>query len=115
MSAQEPPIPPAVAAEGATGSRDRSVDYHDRHSAASVRSVLKPRGFRAGVGLGNIARRTLGIFLLLVTVVLWTSSNFLASVSLHLYSYTHAPLSLLTSAVYICRQHLLKALLRHLY
>ncbi|KAH8801567.1 hypothetical protein F5884DRAFT_713084 [Xylogone sp. PMI_703] len=40
---------------------------------------MEPRGFRAGVGLGNVARRTLGIFLLLVTVFLWTSSNFLSS------------------------------------
>jgi len=36
-------------------------------------------GFRAGIGLGGIARRSLGIFLLLMTVVLWTGSNFLAS------------------------------------
>ncbi|PMD58881.1 uncharacterized protein K444DRAFT_531113 [Hyaloscypha bicolor E] len=46
---------------------------------SSSRSALKPRGFRAGVGLQNVARRTLGILLLLVTVFLWTSSNFLAS------------------------------------
>ncbi|PQE21807.1 vacuolar membrane protein [Rutstroemia sp. NJR-2017a BVV2] len=36
-------------------------------------------GFRAGMGLENVARRTLGMFLLGVTVMLWTSSNFLAS------------------------------------
>lgn len=34
---------------------------------------------RNGVGMG-LARRTLGICLLLVVVVLWTASNFLASV-----------------------------------
>ncbi|KAH8599842.1 hypothetical protein B0O99DRAFT_475727, partial [Bisporella sp. PMI_857] len=39
----------------------------------------KSKGFKAGLGLHNIARRTLGIFLLLVTVFLWTASNFLAS------------------------------------
>ncbi|KAK1717859.1 hypothetical protein BDP67DRAFT_487217 [Colletotrichum lupini] len=33
------------------------------------------------MGLGGVARRTLGISLLLVTVLLWTISNFLASVS----------------------------------
>lgn len=38
-------------------------------------------GFRATLGLGGVARRTLGILLLLVTVFLWTASNFLASVS----------------------------------
>jgi hypothetical protein len=31
-------------------------------------------------GVARVARRTLGILLLLVTVVLWTGSNFLASV-----------------------------------
>lgn len=41
----------------------------------------KHQGFRADVGLQNIARRTLGIILLLITVILWTTSNFLASVS----------------------------------
>jgi hypothetical protein len=30
---------------------------------------------------GGMARKTLGILLLLVTVVLWTASSFLASVS----------------------------------
>ena len=32
---------------------------------------------------GAFARRTLGLILLLITVLLWTGSNFLASVSLH--------------------------------
>lgn len=41
----------------------------------------KNMGFRAGMGLENVARRTLGMVLLGVTVMLWTSSNFLASVS----------------------------------
>lgn len=44
----------------------------------------KNMGFRAGVGLENVARRTLGMVLLGVTVLLWTSSNFLASVSIFL-------------------------------
>lgn len=37
-------------------------------------------GLRARMGLSGVARRTLGISLLLVTVFLWTTSNFLASV-----------------------------------
>lgn len=83
MSAQEPPVPPAVAGD-VLSSRDRSVDLHrmqshDRQSLASTAAGKKTQGFRAGVGLGNVARRTLGIFLLLVTVGLWTSSNFLTS------------------------------------
>jgi hypothetical protein len=44
-------------------------------------SKANNKGFRAGMGLENVARRTLGMFLLGVTVMLWTSSNFLASVS----------------------------------
>ena len=50
-------------------------------SDAAVVSALPARGgFRAKMGLGVFARRTLGIILLLVTVSLWTLSNFLASV-----------------------------------
>lgn len=54
--------------------------------ASSVRdrslspSPVPKKGFRTSIGLGGVARRTLGICLLLVTVFLWTSSNFLASV-----------------------------------
>ncbi|QUC22621.1 uncharacterized protein UV8b_06862 [Ustilaginoidea virens] len=40
---------------------------------------VKQTGFWASMGLGGVARRTLGICLLLVTVFLWTLSNFLAS------------------------------------
>ncbi|ODA79849.1 hypothetical protein RJ55_05446 [Drechmeria coniospora] len=53
--------------------------------AASIGSLLPPRsmaekrGFRDSIGLGGVGRRTLGICLLLVTVFLWTLSNFLAS------------------------------------
>lgn len=79
MSAQQPPVPPMVADEF-TGT-GRLSDHHARLSRSSSLSTLKPpKGFRAGVGLKNVARRTLGIVLLLVTVFLWTASNFLASV-----------------------------------
>lgn len=37
-------------------------------------------GFRDKLGLSGIGRRTLGISFLLITVFLWTLSNFLASV-----------------------------------
>ena len=76
MSAQQAPLPPMVAEEFA----GRLSEHYERPSMSSSRSALKPQGFRAGVGLENVARRTLGIFLLLVTVFLWTASNFLASV-----------------------------------
>jgi solute carrier family 35 protein F5 len=36
--------------------------------------------WRSKVGLGGVGRRTLGILCLLVTVFLWTLSNFMASV-----------------------------------
>ncbi|QPG97226.1 hypothetical protein C2857_005988 [Epichloe festucae Fl1] len=46
---------------------------------AQASMPTKPIGLLAGLGLGGVARRTLGICLLLVTVLLWTLSNFLAS------------------------------------
>lgn len=80
MSAQEPPVPHMVAEEFTIAMpQERTSAQHDRRSMSSVRSS-KIRGFRATVGLQKVARRTLGIFLLLVTVFLWTASNFLASV-----------------------------------
>lgn len=53
----------------ASSARDRSLSP----------SPVPKKGFRTSIGLGGVARRTLGICLLLVTVFLWTSSNFLAS------------------------------------
>ncbi|KAF5719014.1 integral membrane protein [Fusarium mundagurra] len=38
-----------------------------------------PAGLRAKLGLGGVARRTLGFALLLLTVLLWTLYNFIAS------------------------------------
>ena len=77
MSARIPPVAAEVAAEELL----EMPDHHEQPSMSPPPSGLKPQGFRAGVGLENIARRTLGIVLLLVTVFLWTASNFLASVS----------------------------------
>ncbi|KAJ6438334.1 thiamine-repressible mitochondrial transport protein THI74 [Purpureocillium lavendulum] len=64
--------------------RRLSVDAADL--AASTGSSMLGRvmstektSFRASIGLAGMARRTLGICLLLVTVFLWTLSNFLAS------------------------------------
>jgi solute carrier family 35 protein F5 len=93
-----PPAPPAVAEEFEVPT-PRQSEHLDRLSLSSTRSVLKPKTFRAGVGLENVARRTLGIFLLLVTVFLWTASNFLASVCYDSLQ-SHKP-RLLTCAVHI--------------
>ncbi|OPB37373.1 thiamine-repressible mitochondrial transport protein THI74 [Trichoderma guizhouense] len=46
-------------------------------SASSIHGAAV--GFREGLGLAGVARRTLGICFLLLTVFLWTLSNFLAS------------------------------------
>ncbi|CAG8960209.1 hypothetical protein HYFRA_00012726 [Hymenoscyphus fraxineus] len=86
MSAQEPPVPPAVAESFNLGTEER-LDVRNerpqrRSMSSTARSSLKLRsrgGFKKSVGLENVARRTLGIALLLATVFLWTSSNFLAS------------------------------------
>ncbi len=55
--------------------------------AASTGSAVRPpslapvsSGWKARLGLGGIARRTLGIAFLLTTVFTWTLSNFLNSV-----------------------------------
>ncbi|TVY54284.1 putative vacuolar membrane protein [Lachnellula cervina] len=78
MSA-EPPFPPA-ATEQLGLSVDTPSISRQRLSLSSQRSSqLKPGGFKASLGLQNIGRRALGICLLLVTVFLWTASNFLAS------------------------------------
>ena len=37
-------------------------------------------GFRASIGLAGVGRRSLGIAMLMITVFLWTASNFFASV-----------------------------------
>lgn len=75
---------PTVAAERNTRS---SLSHHSRDPDQAPSISRKPsitgkkgHGFRAGVGLENVARRTLGIIMLLATVLLWTASNFLASV-----------------------------------
>ncbi|KAL6910731.1 hypothetical protein GGI43DRAFT_21754 [Trichoderma evansii] len=51
------------------------------HATSSIRSQMASPavGFRERLGLGGVARRTLGICFLLTTVFLWTLSNFLAS------------------------------------
>ncbi|PNP42017.1 hypothetical protein TGAMA5MH_06196 [Trichoderma gamsii] len=51
------------------------------HATASGHSQMPSPavGFRERLGLGGVARRTLGICFLLTTVFLWTLSNFLAS------------------------------------
>lgn len=59
---------------------DRASEEYLQHSVPEE-SNPKASGFRASTGLHNVARRTLGIILLLITVILWTVSNFLASVS----------------------------------
>ncbi|KAJ2906627.1 vacuolar membrane protein [Zalerion maritima] len=71
--------------------------HHGRTSMSSIRSSIRslspspseqrsgmngkkaPGGIMSKLGLGGVARRTLGITLLMFTVFLWTASNFLAS------------------------------------
>lgn len=51
----------------------QSHHHHQKGGAGGIHAL------KARLGLGGLARRTLGITLLLVTVCLWTTSNFLAS------------------------------------
>ncbi|KAH6845451.1 hypothetical protein B0I37DRAFT_380162 [Chaetomium sp. MPI-CAGE-AT-0009] len=50
-----------------------------RTSDSRTTTASKGSNIREKLGLGGVARRTLGIGLLLVVVFLWTTSNFLAS------------------------------------
>ncbi|KAI9801537.1 MAG: hypothetical protein M1825_003216 [Sarcosagium campestre] len=85
--AKEPPLLPSVAAQPAGApSIDAAYERVRRSgdvSSPSTLSLLSDQsgGIQEGVrtNVGGFARRTLGLILLLVTVVLWTSSNFLAS------------------------------------
>lgn len=78
------PTEPTAAAERNTLSslHHPSREPEEVHPLSRKPSITgkKAHGFRAGVGLENVARRTLGIIMLLATVLLWTTSNFLASV-----------------------------------
>ena len=63
---------------------DQSVSQNSKRSQSSSRSQLRPlqMPLLAKASFAGVARHTLGIILLLTTVVLWTASSFLASVSL---------------------------------
>jgi solute carrier family 35 protein F5 len=84
MSAQEPPVPPAVANEFRLSSERLMMapgEAHDQISMTSSQDLKHGVGFKKGLGLEKVARRSLGLIMLTITVFLWTSSNFLASVS----------------------------------
>lgn len=57
----------------------RSAGALSASASTSARANGGIHALTARLGLGGVARRTLGITLLLVTVCLWTVSNFLAS------------------------------------
>jgi len=84
MTAQEPSVPVSISEDftllpALRDPRYMPEEYDGRRPASSSSSAPKVIGFRARIGLEKVARRTLGIILLLITVFLWTGSNFLAS------------------------------------
>ncbi|MCJ1417630.1 hypothetical protein MMC32_003974 [Xylographa parallela] len=83
MSAAAAPVPPAATLESSLQISDGDIRLCDgnRESGISVRSERSPSRSVSvpRKSLGGLARRTLGIVLLLITVLLWTVSNFLAS------------------------------------
>ncbi|KAH8908836.1 hypothetical protein BR93DRAFT_976940 [Coniochaeta sp. PMI_546] len=91
MAPAEPMMPAELASPGPeyhqVGTRRSTHSERGIDMGASVTSSLRSMGtaaskgssLRAKFGLMGVARRTLGIILLLVTVFLWTASNFLAS------------------------------------
>lgn len=60
-------------------SQSRSVELLARGTSQLSSTSANSSSLRAKLGLLGVARRTLGIILLLFTVFLWTISNFLAS------------------------------------
>lgn len=76
------PVEDMQVEDEASGSVIRSVRPQSRSTSRprSLTSERKQGGMEPRLPLG-IGRRTLGIILLLIVVVLWTVSNFLASVS----------------------------------
>lgn len=76
------PVEDMQVEDEASGSVIRSARPQSRSTSRprSLTSERKQGGREARLPLG-IGRRTLGIILLLIVVVLWTVSNFLASVS----------------------------------
>lgn len=103
---QQPPLPHIMA----DNILPSSSENHERYSPSLLPS-RKSKGFRASAGLENIARRTLGIILLLTTVVLWTASNFIQSVCHPSSPLIHGHSQF---AVHIRRQHVLEAVLRYI-
>jgi solute carrier family 35 protein F5 len=82
MSALEPPVTVSLAERFTSDEPSLSApSHHTRRPGSSIRSAAKSKGFRAYIGLETIARRTLGIVLLFITVLLFTASSFLGSVS----------------------------------
>lgn len=92
MAPTEPLMPVELASPGLehhqAGTRTSIHSDRGTDAGTSVTSSARSTGtagskgssVRAKFGLMGVARRTLGIILLLVTVFLWTASNFLASV-----------------------------------
>ena len=87
MFATDPDAPLSRAPSSALTSDSRTTN---------TTTTTAPRNIREKLGLGGVARRTLGIALLLVVVFLWTLSNFLASVS---------PIPLCLSLSWVCVQY----------
>jgi hypothetical protein len=81
MTGQEPPVSMAEEFVITESPIYVSSAHNEPYQPTPLSPVRKTPDFRARIGLKGIARRTLGILLLLVTVFLWTGSNFLASVS----------------------------------
>jgi len=74
MSAQESPVPAAR-----VGAMSLPVPGHDAEEDQYPASLGKEE-VRRPFAFGILARRTLGIILLLVVVFFWTTSNFMTSV-----------------------------------
>lgn len=90
MTVNEPLLSPSDASASGDGyaTRRRSLSPDNADDELATMAALRRTrsnvstfsAWRSKIGLGGVARRTVGLFCLLVTVFLWTLSNFMASV-----------------------------------
>lgn len=117
MRGSKAPVRPAIARE--SPAQDHGWDSSspdDPPGSPRISSNgrrLSRSALLARKSVGALARRTLGLGLLLATVLLWTGSNFLASVSLQVMSCSYDDSVDSLSIGHICRRFFFEALFCH--
>ena len=107
-------VAPPVAAQGfAVPVSSSSYAGPDESRPTSPSPLSNSRSFPFILKASGSARHTIGIFLLLVTVFLWTASQFLASVCVLTTCVVLQELMVLSD--HLCRRYIFKTIPRDLY